>query len=393
MADQSAQDRNLPASAKKLKKARDDGQVVRSRDLGHFTAMTAGGFMLAMLTPTAVDWLQHMLRKALSFDAGMVRNPAAMGEALADLAIKMVLVIAPMGVVMMLVAVASGAMAGGLVFSLKPIAPKFERISPLAGMGRLFSWQHASDALKSSVLALILGGVGALVMKDRMANYVNIMSVPLPSAISYAGNLLLGGLMFPLLALAVFAAVDLPLQRHLHMRRLKMTREEAKQEFKQAEGNAEVKGRMRQIMREMAKSRMMAAVPLADLVVMNPTHYAVALKYDEKAMAAPRVVAKGADLLALRIRDLAKGSKVPVLESPMLARALYAHSEVDREIPAALFAAVAQVLAYVYQLRAAMAGKAPMPDAQPDPHVPVDLDPHHKAAAQADDSIPTERDA
>jgi len=349
--------------------------------------------MLAMLAPTTVDWLQGMLTSALSFDATRVMNTAAMGEALGDVALKMVFVIVPMGIVMMLVAVASGAVAGGVIFSLKPIMPKFERISPLSGVGRLFSWQHASDAVKSSVLALILGGVGTLVMKDRLVNYVSIMSMPLPSAISYAGNLLLAGLMFPLLALALFAAIDLPLQRHLHMRRLKMTREEAKQEFKQAEGNAEVKGRMRQRMREMAKSRMMAAVPLADLVVMNPTHYAVALKYDEKAMAAPRVVAKGADLLALRIRDLAKGSEVPVLESPMLARALYAHAEVDREIPAALFAAVAQVLAYVYQLRAAMAGKAPMPAAQPQPEVPLDLDPHHKAAAQADASTTTERDA
>ena len=393
MAEQSAQDRNLPASAKKLKKARDDGQVVRSRDLGHFTAMAAGGAMLAMLAPITVDWLQAMLTSALSFDAGRVMDSAAMGEVLGDAALKMVFVIVPMGIVMMLVAVASGAIAGGVTFSLKPMSPKFERISPLAGVGRLFSWQHASDAVKSSVLALILGGAGALVMKDRLANYVGIMSLPLPSAISYAGNLLLAGLLFPLLALALFAAIDLPMQRHLHMRRLKMTREEAKQEFKQAEGNAEVKGRMRQRMREMAKSRMMAAVPLADLVVLNPTHYAVALKYDEKAMAAPRVVAKGADLLALRIRDLAKGAKVPVLESPMLARALYAHAQVDREIPAALFAAVAQVLAYVYQLRAAMAGKAPMPAAQPEPDVPPDLDPHHKAAAQADASDNTERDA
>jgi flagellar biosynthetic protein FlhB len=393
MADQSAQDRNLPASAKKLKKARDDGQVARSRDLGHFTAMAAGGAMLATLTPALVDWLRGMLRSALKFDATAVMNAGVMGESLGDLAIKMVMVIAPIGIVMMLVAVASGAATGGLIWSLKPIAPRFERISPLAGVGRLFSWQHASDALKSSVLALILGGAGAMVLRDRMASYVDIMTMSLPAAIAHAGNLLLAGLMFPLLALALFAAIDVPLQRHLHARRLKMTREEVKQEYKQAEGNAEVKGRMRQRMRELSKSRMLAAVPKADLVVMNPTHYAVALRYDETTMAAPRVVAKGADLMALKIRDLAKGAKVPVLESPMLARALFAHAEVDREIPAALFAAVAQVLAYVYQLRAAMAGKAPMPAEQPKPIVPQELDPHYKAAAQAQASSAEERDA
>jgi flagellar biosynthetic protein FlhB len=390
MADQNAQDRNLPASAKKLKKARDDGQVARSRDLGHFTAIGAGGLLLVMLAPMLVEWLQQMLAQALRFNASAVGSTSQMGEALSTQTFKMVLVIVPLGIVMALVAIGSGLAAGGFVWTLQPITPKFERISPLAGIGRLFSWQHASDALKSSVLALILGGVGTVMLKDRMVEYIGMMAVPLPAAIGHAGHLLLGGLMMLVLALAVFAAIDVPLQRHLHLR-LKMTREEAKQEYKEAEGNAEVKGRMRQRMREMSKHRMLAAVPKADLVVMNPTHYAVALKYEEGSMGAPRVVAKGADLMAMKIRDLAKESKVPVLQSPMLARALYAHSEVDKEIPAALFAAVAQVLAYVYQLRAAMAGKAPMPQQQPQPDVPVELDPHHKAAKAATDDA-MERD-
>ena len=155
-----------------------------------------------------------------------------------------------------------------------------------------------------------------------------------------------------------------------------MSRQDLKQEQKELEGNAEVKGKVKARMREMTQRRMMAAVPKADLVVMNPTHYAVALKYDDQRMGAPRVVAKGADLIALKIRDLAKDSKVPVLEAPVLARALYAHAEVDHEIPAALFAAVAQVLAYVYQLRAAMSGKVPMPGELPPLDVPAELDPH-----------------
>lgn len=387
MADQNAQDRNLPASPKRLQKARDDGQVPRSRDLGHFTAIAAGGVLLTLSAPFLVDLLQTMLAKALRFNVGQLAHPGLMGEALWSLTLTMLLVIVPMGVIMALVAVGSGLAAGGLVWSIKPLTPSFERISPLAGMGRLFSWQHASDALKSSLLALILGVIGSLVLKDRMSSYVNMMSVPLPKAIAYAGDLLLGGLMLLVLALALFAAIDVPLQRALHLKRLKMTREEVKQEFKEAEGNAEVKAHMRQRMREMVRHRMLAAVPKADLVVMNPTHYAVALKYDDKTMAAPRVVAKGADLLALKIRDLAKENKVPVLQSPMLARALYAHAEVDREIPATLFAAVAQVLAYVYQLRAAMAGMGPMPQHEPTPDVPVELDPHHKvdqAAMNAD---------
>jgi len=190
---------------------------------------------------------------------------------------------------------------------------------------------------------------------------------------------MLGGMAMLLLALALFALVDVPLQRHLHAQRLKMSHQELKQEYKELEGNVEIKAKVRARMREMTQRRMMAAVPTADLVVMNPTHYAVALKYDDERMRAPRAVAKGADLLALKIRDTASGAKVPVLQAPVLARALYAHAELDREIPAALFAAVAQVLAYVYQLRAALRGQAPMPGELPELNVPADMDPHHSA--------------
>jgi flagellar biosynthetic protein FlhB len=165
-----------------------------------------------------------------------------------------------------------------------------------------------------------------------------------------------------------------------------MSHAEVKQEHKELEGNSEVKGKIKVRMREMARKRMMAAVPKADLVVMNPTHYAVALKYEESRMGAPRVVAKGADLVAMAIRDLAKTSRVPVLQAPVLARALYAHAELDREIPAALFAAVAQVLAYVYQLRAAMSGRAPMPGDLPVLQVPDELDPHNAPPAPQEDA-------
>lgn len=242
------------------------------------------------------------------------------------------------------------------------------------------------------LLALVLGIVGALVLKERLAAYVGIMSVPLPSALAYAGQQLMGGLMLLAVALAVFAAIDVPLQRQLWMRRLRMSREEAKQELKEVEGNLEIKAKVRARMREMAKRRMLAAVPQADLVVMNPTHYAVALKYEEGRMAAPKVVAKGADLLAMKIRDLAKDSKVPVLQQPVLARALYAHAKVDQEIPAALFGAVAQVLAYVYQLRAAMASRAAARPDMPHPYVPPELDPHNQPGwappDDGDDDLP-----
>ena len=307
-----------------------------------------------------------------------------MGERLGELTMQALIFLLPVCGLLMLVAVAANVAAGGWNWTLKPLTPRFEHLNPLQGLARLFQWQHLGQALKAVLLALVLGGVGALVLKDRVAAYVGIMSVPLPGAIAYAGQQLMQGLALLGLALALFAVIDVPLQRHLYLKRLRMSRAEAKQEMKEIEGNLEMKGKMRARMREMAKRRMMAAVPSADLVVMNPTHYAVALKYDEGSMAAPKVVAKGTDLLAMRIRDLAQASKVPVLQSPMLARALYAHAELDREIPAALFAAVAQVLAYVYQLKAAMAGRGPAPAELPDPQVPAELDPHNKPHRPAD---------
>jgi len=385
MADQDAQDRNLPASAKKIQRSRAEGQLPRSRDLPHFAMMVAGGAILSVGGPQIVDSLQQMLKKALRFDAGMLAQSDFMGERLWDLTLDFLLVMLPIVAVLVLVALASNIASGGWNWTMKPLAPKFSHLNPLSGLGRMFSGQGLGTALKAVALALVLGVVGALVLKNRLAAYVGIMSVPLPAALAYAGQQLIGGLTLLAIALALFAAIDLPLQRQLYFRRLKMTREEAKQEMKETEGNLEMKAKMRAKMREMTKRRMLAAVPTADLVVMNPTHYAVALKYEEGGMAAPKVVAKGADLLAMKIRDLATESKVPVLQSPVLARALYAHAELDREIPAKLFAAVAQVLAYVYQLKAAMAGKGARPDL-PDPQVPPELDPHNKPGFKPEDA-------
>lgn len=385
MAESNSQDRNLPASPRKLKKAREDGQTARSRDLGHFVAIAAGGALLVAAMPLISGWLKQALLLNLNFDLATVRNPAVMGERLLALTGTLLSVVLPFGIAMALVAVAGGLATGGWNWTLKPIAPKFDKLNPLTGITRVFSKQQAIEALKASVLALILGGIGAFYLKGHAQAFSMELALPLPAALSHAGQTLIGGLALLVLALALFAAIDVPLQRHQLAQRLKMSHQEMKQENKEQEGNVEVKAKVRARMREMTKRRMLAAVPQADLVVMNPTHYAVALKYEDGRMAAPRVVAKGADLLAMKIRDLAKDSKVPVLQAPVLARALYAHAELDREIPAALFAAVAQVLAYVYQLRAALGGQGAMPGELPELNVPQELDPHHTPAPPMED--------
>ena len=377
MADQNAEDRHLPASQRKLDKAREDGQVPRSRDFGHFAAIAVCGLTLVTLAPQLATWLRNLLARGLLFDVTTVHNTAAMGERLSELALRLLWVVIPFGVLMMATAVGGVIALGGWNFTLKALQPKFGKLNPLTGIVGLVSKDKLIDALKGSTLALLLGTIGAMYLKSHVAAFSGVLSMPLPAAIEDAAHTMLGGLGLLLLALALFALIDVPLQKYQHAQRLKMSHQEQKQEHKEQEGSGEVKAKMRAKMREMVQRRMMAAVPQADLVVMNPTHYAVALKYDDARMGAPRVVAKGADLMALQIRDVAKGAKVPVLQAPVLARALYAHAELDREIPAALFGAVAQVLAYVYQLRAAMRGQMAMPGDLPDLNVPAELDPHH----------------
>jgi flagellar biosynthetic protein FlhB len=383
MADSSAQDRNLPASQRKLQKAREQGQLARSRDLAHFMAIAAGAAAVATLGPGAAGALRQVLGDALRFNAAVVADPASMAERLSSLAQVFLTVVVPLGLIMMAVGIVGAVAAGGWVWTLMPLAPSLAKLNPLAGLPRLLSKRQLTDTLKACVLALLLGGIGAFYLHRHLETFSAALALPLPAALSHIASTLQGGIVLLLLLLAAFALVDMPLQRHLHASRQKMTHQEAKQEHKELEGNGEVKSKVKAMMRERASRRMIAAVPTADLVVMNPTHYAVALKYDEASMAAPRVVAKGADLLAMRIRDAAKEHKVPVLQAPVLARALYAHAEVQREIPAALFAAVAQVLAYVYQLRAAMTGKAPMPGELPALDVPRELDPHEKPGRRA----------
>ncbi|MDH5329086.1 MAG: flagellar type III secretion system protein FlhB [Aquincola sp.] len=374
---ESAQNRQLPASARKIQKAREDGQVARSRDLSHFAAIAAGGALLLAFAPAAMGWLRELVAHGLSFDAKSLAGAAPMADRLGDATLRMLWIVLPTGAVLLLVALAAGVLCGGWNWTTKPLMPNFTKLDPLAGLGRVFSRHQLGTTLKGCLLALVLGGLAALYLRSHTDTFALALSMPLPGALAQTAAAIQGGLALLVLALAAFALIDVPLQRKWLLDRLKMSHQELKEEFRQLEGNLEVKSKMRARMREVVKRRMLAAVPKADIVVMNPTHYAVALKYDEATMGAPRVVAKGADLLALRIRDIAQASKVPVLRSPPLARALYAHAEIDQEVPAALFAAVAQVLAWVYQLRAAMAGQGAMPAELPALSVPDELDPHH----------------
>lgn len=371
---ETAQDRKLPATQRRIEKARGEGQVARSRDLGHLGALGAGVGLLAVFAPDVTAWLNRLVADALRFDAAQLAHAGTMVERLSASSQHALALLLPLFALVVVVALAGGALAGGWNLTWEPLQPKFEKLNPLAGLKRVFAGPQLVDTLKACLLATVLGGAAALVLSRQWTLHAQLLAMPLPAALAEGGRLLLSGLLLLVGVLAVFALVDVPLQRQLLRRRLRMSIEEVKKEMKEVEGNAEVKGKMKLRMREMVGRRMLAAVPRADLVVMNPTHYAVALKYDEATMAAPRVVAKGADLLALRMRDLARDAKVPVLQAPPLARALYAHCEVDREIPARLFGAVAQVLAWVYQVRDALAQGRPAPAMPTVPEVPAEMD-------------------
>ena len=372
----SSQDKNLPATERKLEKARSDGQAARSRDLSHLAILGMGALALLVLAPWFVEYLQRAMRQQLAFNAATVQAPGHMLERLQTMAGVGLLASASFAALTGGAALLSAVGAGGWVFSFKPITPQFNRLNPLTGFTNLFSKQQLANVSKMVLMTGILSFVAWNFMGQSIEKMAALVLQPSPMSLRHVGDWIVSGTSLLLLVVFLFAVVDVPLQAFFFKSRLKMSHEEVKQEHKESDGNPQLKGRQRQRAREIADGASITAVPKADFVVMNPTHYAVALKYDDATMGAPQVVSKGTDLLAFKIREVAQAHGVPVLQSPMLARALYAHAELEQPIPAQLYTAVAQVLAYVYRLKAALRGDGRMPEAQPDPYVPPELDPH-----------------
>lgn len=379
---ESSQDRSLPATERKLQKARTDGQAARSRDLSHLAILGTGAACLLVFTPQMFDQLLRAMEQQLRFDATTVQATGSMLTRLQGMSVVGLVASAVFSIVISAAALLSAIGAGGWVFSFKPVTPQFNRLNPISGTANLFSKQQMANVLKMVLMTAILSAVAWKYMNGSIEKVAMLVLQPSPVAIRHVADWLTAGMGLLLLVVFLVAMVDVPLQAFFFKDRLKMSHQEVKQEHKESEGSPEVKGRMRQRQREIADRASITAVPKADFVVMNPTHYAVALKYDEQTMSAPQVISKGTDLIALKIRELAKSHDVPVLESPVLARALYAHAELDQAIPAQLYTAVAQVLAYVYRLKAAMRGQGRMPEDLPEPFVPPELDPLNKTAQQ-----------
>jgi len=349
-------DKTEAPTPKRLEDARREGRVPRSRELTAATVMVAAGIVLTMYGDSIGTRLGEMMRGGLVVSRADAFDVSAMTRAFSRLSLAALYAIAPVLLVTMVAALAAPLAIGGWAPSSKALTPNFSRLSPMAGLQRMLSLRSWVELGKALAKFAVVGIAATLVLYLNLDRLMSLGSEPIHAAIGHAIQLAGHALIALTAALVLIAAVDAPFQIWQHRQDMRMTREEVRQEHKEAEGSPEIKGRIRALQREMAERRMMEEVPKADVIVVNPTHYAVALRYDDRNMRAPRVVAKGVDLMAARIREVATEHKVPIFEAPPLARALHRHVEIGDEIPAGLYVAVAQVLTYIFQLRTAKAG-------------------------------------
>lgn len=351
MAEESDLEKTEPASPRRLEKAREEGNVPRSRELATFVLLGAAIGGLWFGAGSLGRALDLTLRHGLAFERAAAFDTSRMLMGAGQLAWQALLAVMPLFAVMVLAALLAPMLLGGWLFSGKAIMPKPGKLNPLAGLGRMFSTQSLADLLKALAKALLIGGVAYLVLRDNLEAILALMAEPVGTALPRTITLVARSCALIAAALLLVVLIDVPYQLWSYHRKLRMSREDLRQEHKESEGDPHIKARIRRQQQQIARRRMMAEVPKADIVLTNPTHFAVALQYLDADMRAPRVVAKGRDLLAQRIRALAEEHHVALLEAPPLTRALYKHAELGDEIPAGLYSAVAEVLAWVYQLR------------------------------------------
>ena len=351
MAEESDLEKTEPASPRRLEQAREEGDIPRSRELATCSLLLASGAAFWFSGGHMIDELNSMLASGLSFDRAMAFDMELLLAHIAAALGKVLLAFAPAALILIVVILASPALIGGWLFSVKSLQPNFSRLNPLKGLSNMISTRAGVELLKAVAKATLVGWVAWMVVRAQIDSVMALTVEPLATGAAHLGHMMLMSFMFIVGGLVVIAVLDAPYQMWQHAKKLMMSRQELKQEAKESDGSPEIKAKVRQQQREMARRRMMSEVPTADVVVTNPTHFAVALKYAENGMRAPKVVAKGADEVAAKIREIAAENNVVLLEAPPLARALYKHAEIGDEIPEALYIAVAEVLAYVFQLR------------------------------------------
>src|SRR5262245_60987245 len=351
MADDSAQDRTEQATPKRLEEARKRGQIPRSRDLNSAAVMLVGGAALYMLGEGIGGQLYALVRRGLTISRDQALDSAYLLPALGTAAAEGLRACAPVMGLILLAAILAPLALGGWSFSTEAIAPQFNRLDPLEGLKRSFSMRSLVELGKALAKFALCAVVAVIVLWKDSPALLALGREPTAAAIGHAIKLSGQGLLSISAGLLLIAAVDVQYQLWQYEKQLKMSREEVREEYKESEGSPEIKGRIRQMQQQLARQRMMQDVPKADVIVTNPTHFAVALRYDDNKMRAPVVVAKGADHVAARIREIAAEAGVPIFEAPPLARVLYRNVDIGAAIPQSLYVAVAQVLSYVFQLR------------------------------------------
>ncbi|MCU7842921.1 MAG: flagellar type III secretion system protein FlhB [Candidatus Thiodiazotropha sp. (ex Monitilora ramsayi)] len=367
---QDGQEKTEQPTAKRLEDAKRKGQVPRSRELNTMAVTMIGVVSLVVMSRPLGNSLSEMMSQRFVLTREEIFDINSMlihlGEGIGQIFFSLI----PFFLAVIIAAIISSIALGGFSFSGEALTPKLDKLSPIKGLKRVFSARGLIELVKAMAKFLLIGGITILLLYTSLEKFLSLHAMDMTQAIDRLNGLIGWAVILMTSTLIIIAAIDVPFQLWEHKRQLKMTRQELRDEMKETEGKPEVKSRIRQLQREMAQRRMMEEVPKADVIVTNPTHYAVALKYDPENMHAPKLLAKGADLVAMNIRQVAKESGVPMVESPPLARAIYYHTELDAFIPAGLYLAVARLLAYVFQLKAYRTEGGERPEMPEDLEVP-----------------------
>lgn len=351
MAEEQAQEKTEQPSLKRLREAREKGQVARSKDLNATLILLFSGVALFIFGRHLSTQFMLMMRQAFDFDSTILTVPTIGLQQFYSLLKLGFGAVIPLLLMILILSVAAPLLMGGWVFSVESMQPKFSRLSLLKGLKRMISLKGLVEMVKALFKFLLVAIVAIMVLKGQIPALLSVASFPLTNALSSGLELVTWSFLMISASLILIAAVDVPFQLYEHKKQLKMTKQEIKDEFKETEGKPEVKSQIRRTQQEIARRRMMSEVPKANVVLTNPTHYAVAICYQQQGNRAPIVVAKGRDLIALHINRIAQSHQIPILSVPPLARALYYSTDLNAEIPRGLYVAVAQVLAYIFQLR------------------------------------------
>jgi flagellar biosynthetic protein FlhB len=378
MAEDSGLERTEPASQQRLDKAREEGDVPRSRELSTCMVLLASGGGLYFFSGGLITKLSEMLTANLSFEREIAFDSTLLISKVNSTIQDILIAFSPLALLVIIAALGAPLLIGGWLFSAQALQPKFSRMNPISGLGNMISKRALVELIKALLKTLVIGVISWIAIQNLRDDIFGLMHESYDEAMKHLGSMLLICFLSIVGGLVIIAGVDAPFQMWSYAEKLKMTHQEVIQESKEANGNPQIKAKIRAQQREMARRRMMSEVPTADVIVTNPTHYSVALKYAEGKFGAPRVVAKGADAVAAKIKELGKEHNVPILEAPPLARALFKHTELGDEIPETLYSAVAEVLAYVFQLKNYQNIGGIYPEKPSKLQVPPELDPQNQ---------------